>query len=65
MNRILTLLFGCPHRRTTFPRTDARGTRVVCLNCGHEMAYDLAEMKITGPLKPSARPEALGEVAAS
>lgn len=60
MRTLIDLLLGCPHRRTTFPRTDTRGTRVVCLDCGHEMAYDLAEMKITGPLKSSARPEALG-----
>lgn len=52
-------LFGCSHRRTTFPitlrtsvsvggqqRTPAE-TYVVCLECGRHFAYDWARMRIT------------------
>ncbi len=43
-------IFGCPHRRTTFPRVrkDARGhprfplqNYVVCLDCGRELDHKL------------------------
>jgi hypothetical protein len=43
-------LFGCPHRRTTFPRVrkDARGQPkypaqhyIVCLECGREINHTL------------------------
>ena len=53
---VLDLLFGCPHRRTTFPITPRKGvgvlgvsrfgTYVVCLECGKELAYDWQEMRI-------------------
>jgi hypothetical protein len=50
-------LFGCSHRRTSFPITfrnrDAGLTHsggletyVVCLDCGKHFAYDWAEMRI-------------------
>lgn len=55
--RIRDLLFGCWHRRLSFPRTvrtgrarpvAARqtGTYVVCLNCGKEFPYDWEEMRV-------------------
>ncbi len=43
-------IFGCPHRRTTFPRVrkDAKGhtklplqNYVVCLDCGQEIDHTL------------------------
>ena len=51
------LMFGCPHKRFSFPIT-VRGTRrrsdtaflrktyVVCLECGREFPYDWIEMKV-------------------
>jgi hypothetical protein len=56
------LVFGCSHKRCSFPitvrgklrRTEAAsgtGTYVVCLECGKEFPYDWEEMKLvrTGP----------------
>jgi hypothetical protein len=48
--RLLALLFGCSHPRTTFPITPGRrgfrtGTYVVCLDCGKEFHYFWPEMK--------------------
>jgi hypothetical protein len=53
-------LFGCGHRRITFPQTPARetltstghrhGTYVVCLECGREFQYDWSQMIIGEPL---------------
>lgn len=57
----LDVLFGCPHRKLSFPITvrgrhrakaaSMAGTYVVCLDCGHEFAYDWDDMK--GIRKPS------------
>ncbi len=57
MSRLLDLLFGCLHRRYTFPITSRPGQRrpeaarltgtyVVCLRCGQELPYDWREMKV-------------------
>jgi hypothetical protein len=51
MLKLLDALFGCSHDRLTFPRTSersgrAKGTYVVCLDCGKEFAYDWALMKV-------------------
>jgi hypothetical protein len=60
MFRFVASLFGCPHRRCTFPITSrnrseeashakARGshaTYIVCLECGQEFAYDWQRMKL-------------------
>jgi hypothetical protein len=52
-------LFGCSHRRTTFPQTPGRkapgyttrnGTYVVCLDCGKEFAYDWSRMRVGDPV---------------
>jgi len=53
---ILNTVFGCSHRRTTFPLTPQRkaaspgavrnGTYVVCLDCGREFAYNWDEMRL-------------------
>jgi hypothetical protein len=57
-NSLLNAMFGCSHRKTTFPITPARraqmapdsprrGTYVVCLDCGKEFDYDWKDMKIS------------------
>ncbi len=57
MFKLLDVLFGCAHRRFTFPitvraakrRSEAAaltGTYVVCLDCGREFAYDWRQMKV-------------------
>ena len=59
INTLLNALFGCSHRRTTFPLTPARkvgksgnrnGTYVVCLDCGKEFDYNWKEMRIGEPV---------------
>ena len=51
------LMFGCSHRRLSFPITvrgarrrskaaSVTGTYVVCLECGQEFPYDWKEMKV-------------------
>jgi hypothetical protein len=54
LQAVLNTLFGCSHRKTTFPltvqrRTGAhprRSTYVVCLQCGAEFAYDWHSRRI-------------------
>jgi hypothetical protein len=54
---LVDFLFGCWHRKYSFPitarpghrRPDAAlvtGTYVVCLDCGREFPYDWREMKV-------------------
>ena len=49
-------LFGCSHRKTTFPRTtevSARSvTYLVCLECGRHIPYDWATMRKTRGVWP-------------
>jgi hypothetical protein len=53
----MDFLFGCTHRRYTFPMTakpgqrrpevaTVTGTWVACLDCGKEFAYDWKQMKV-------------------
>jgi hypothetical protein len=55
--KILDMLFGCWHKRLSFPMSGKRGqwrpaaarstgTYVVCLDCGREFAYDWRQMRI-------------------
>ena len=55
--RLLDMVFGCSHKRCSFPITvrgkqrrspaaSVTGTYVVCLDCGQEFAYDWNEMKM-------------------
>jgi hypothetical protein len=54
--KIWDFLFGCTHKRTTFPiskRGNRRpsaagrtGTYVACIDCGKEFAYDWQKMRI-------------------
>lgn len=39
-------IFGCSHKRTTFPMTARGGMYVACLDCGKEFAYDWKSMQI-------------------
>jgi len=59
INTMLNAIFGCAHRRTTFPLTPARklgksngrnSMYVVCLDCGREFDYDWQEMRIGQPV---------------
>jgi len=55
---VVTWLFGCSHRKTTFPVTippgsssngrpaSAAETYVVCLECGRHISYDWTTMRI-------------------
>ncbi len=65
MFKLLDVLFGCTHRRYTFPITQRAGQRrseaaaltgtyVVCLDCGREFAYDWRQMKIVSPAETPA-----------
>jgi hypothetical protein len=59
LSRVLDALFGCVHKRYSFPITIkkgrrsaaalATGTYVVCLDCGKEFPYDWKQMKIVRP----------------
>ena len=46
---LVNVLFGCSHRKTTFPLTSGRTfdhTYVVCLHCGTEFEYDWKAMRM-------------------
>ena len=55
--KFFDMVFGCSHKRCSFPITvrgkqrrspaaSLTGTYVVCLDCGQEFAYDWNEMKL-------------------
>ncbi len=52
LTSILNAMFGCSHKRTTFPITARgsqsarKGTYVCCLDCGEEFDYNWKEMKV-------------------
>lgn len=61
LNFVLESVFGCSHRRTTFPLTpkgpSARiGAYVTCLDCGKEFAYNWNEMRQEEPIPVAAVP---------
>jgi len=57
LSTVANWLFGCAHRRTSFPitlrngsatsRRDGAETYMVCLDCGKHMPYDWAAMRLT------------------
>ncbi len=60
--KIFDALFGCWHKRMSFPITSRRqqhhlkaasqtGTYIVCLDCGKEFAYDWQKMRVLSPRK--------------
>jgi hypothetical protein len=62
LDSLLNILFGCAHRKTTFPLMPSRNSRavpgkrspyVVCLKCGSEFAYDWREMRVGRALSTS------------
>jgi len=72
---LLDVLFGCCHKRYSFPitvksarrRSEAAsitGTYVVCLDCGKEFPYDWREMKVVSRSRKS-EPEMVNEAAES
>ena len=63
LQSLMNAVFGCSHRKTTFPLTPMRkthgfhsapvvhhGTYVVCLDCGRELPYDWDEMRVGKPV---------------
>ena len=58
---VFDMLFGCWHKKYSFPITVKRGsnnhchaasvtgTYVVCLDCGKEFPYDWDQMKVLAP----------------
>ena len=66
MSRLVDALFGCPHKRCTFPitvkfgrpdcahQTTTAGTYIVCLDCGKEIGYDWQAMKVIVPANHAA-----------
>ena len=69
MANFLDMLFGCWHKKFSFPITHRPGQRrspaaaltgtyVVCLDCGKEFSYDWQEMKVVNA-QPSRRAKAL------
>ena len=57
LQQILDTMFGCSHRRTTFPLTPTRksgaarhNTYVTCLDCGKELSYNWDEMRVGEPV---------------
>src|SRR5215475_13834453 len=74
--KIFDALFGCWHKRISFPQTSKRGQRrceaamqtgtyVVCLDCGAEFAYDWKKMRILSPIETQPFAHARVEVEAS
>ena len=60
IDSVVNLLFRCSHRRLTRPVTPVSRagvphgqTYVVCLDCGKQFSYDLAEMRVGRPLDSS------------
>lgn len=62
---LVDMLFGCSHKRYTFPITakgaarhmaaaSPTGTYVVCLDCGKEFAYDWDRMKVVSRRRTTA-----------
>jgi hypothetical protein len=55
ISSLLGTIFGCSHKRTTFPLTPTRkskrsGTYIVCLKCGKEFDYNWKEMRVGSPV---------------
>jgi hypothetical protein len=70
---LLNAMFGCSHKRTTFPITPARrtqlsaesvrrGTYVACLDCGKEFDYSWKDMKISDVAMTAAHASSLTAV---
>jgi hypothetical protein len=74
---VFDMLFGCWHKRYSFPITTRKGstppneaarvtgTYVVCLDCGKEFPYDWSKMKVLAEVVSVAPEEAETERIAS
>jgi hypothetical protein len=72
---IFDAIFGCWHKRTTFPISNRKGQRrsasaqhgtyVVCLDCGKEFAYDWQKMRVISSRKQESYASAQVEAKAS
>lgn len=62
LEKLIALLFGCSHKRTTFPMSAHKhhGTRtyIVCLDCGKEIPYDWENMRAGEPACSTASTQA-------
>jgi hypothetical protein len=74
--KVFDLLFGCWHKRVSFPMTrkaaqqrsgESRraGTYIVCLDCGKEFGYDWKEMRVLSAREQRASAHAHLEAKAS
>jgi len=65
---LFTLLFGCWHRRTSWPITRKRDqkqpigesqtwTYIVCLDCGKEFSYDWTRMQVVESTRQQRTPQ--------
>lgn len=74
---LFDLVFGCSHKRCSFPMTTRgakrrspaaflTGTYVVCLDCGKEFPYDWTTMKVvrSRDKQPTGSPVVVGPKAA-
>ncbi len=64
VSELLDAVFGCRHKRYSFPMTVRSGpaggvqrkmTYVVCLDCGKQLHYDWQAMKVVTATADSAR----------
>jgi len=76
LQSLLNSLFGCSHRRTTFPLTPVRksagfqapggarnGTYVTCLDCGKELAYNRTQPRCRNAAELSVESVSLSDAA--
>src|SRR5579872_1953312 len=66
IDSVLNLIFRCSHRRLTRPVAPVTKagqphsqSYVVCLDCGKHFEYDLNQMRIGKPIKPSHKTSSL------
>jgi len=61
LESIFGMIFGCSHRRVSFPQTRrgaSSATYIACLECGKEFAYDWKNMRVGREVDT---PNAVGE----
>ena len=74
--KVFDILFGCSHKRVSFPITRKAGQRrsaaalqtgtyIVCLDCGREFAYDWQQMRVLSTREQRSRAHAHLEAEAS
>lgn len=74
--KVFDVLFGCVHKRVSFPITRKGGQRrpaaalqtgtyIVCLDCGKEFAYDWQQMRVLSAREQRSQAHAHVEAEAS